>query len=62
VKNFKPAVFYSEVKEELKKVSWPTRPQTIRTSMVVVVFVTIIMVYLGAVDAVLARIVASVIG
>lgn len=62
VMNFKPKVFYTEVKEELKKVSWPTKEQTIRTTAVVAVVVAIIAVYLGAVDAVLARLASVVLG
>jgi preprotein translocase subunit SecE len=62
VKNFKPAAFYAEIKEELQKVSWPTKSQTIGTTIVVAVVVLMITAYLGVVDAALARIIATVIG
>ncbi len=62
MKNFKPAVFYKQVREELSKVNWPTREATIRTSAVVLVVVGIITAYLGAVDAVVSRLAAMVIG
>ena len=62
VKDFKPAVFYKEVKEELKKVSWPTKEQTFGTTMVVVVVVALLTAYLGGIDFILARVAASLMG
>ncbi len=62
MKKFKPTVFYKEVKEELSKVSWPTKDATIKTSIVVVVVVGLITAYLGGVDAVVSRLAAVVIG
>lgn len=60
MKNFKPSVFYSEIKEELQKVSWPTKEQTLGTSVVVFVVVVLICLYLGVVDAVLATIITAI--
>ena len=59
---FKPSVFYSEVKEELKKVSWPSREQTIGTTMVVAAVVFLITLYLGIVDMGLSRLTTLVLG
>ena len=42
--------FSQEVIAELKKVSWPTRPQLIQATMVVIVAVAIIAVFLGLAD------------
>lgn len=42
--------FLREVKVELKKVTWPTRKQTLGSTLVVVVLVMIISLFLGAVD------------
>jgi preprotein translocase subunit SecE len=42
--------FTQEVIAELKKVSWPTRPQLIQATMVVIVAVAIVAAYLGVVD------------
>ena len=42
--------FLREVKVELKKVVWPTRKQTIGSTVVVLVLVIIISVFLGLVD------------
>jgi preprotein translocase subunit SecE len=42
--------FLREVKVELKKVTWPTRKQTVGSTVVVLVLVLIISFFLGAVD------------
>jgi preprotein translocase subunit SecE len=42
--------FLREVKVELKKVVWPTRKQTIGSTVVVLILVMIISVFLGLVD------------
>lgn len=42
--------FLREVKVELKKVTWPTRKQTLGSTVVVIIIVTIIAFFLGAVD------------
>ena len=51
-KNFiqKSAQFLREVKVELKKVTWPTRKQTLGSTVVVIVLVIIISLFLGLVD------------
>ncbi len=46
----KAAQFLREVKVELKKVTWPSRKQTIGSTVVVIVLVMIISIFLGAVD------------
>ena len=62
MKKFKPVSFYNQVKEELKKVSWPTREATITTSIVVLVVVGLITAYLGIVDAIVSRLAQQIIG
>jgi preprotein translocase subunit SecE len=52
--------FFQEVSVELKKVSWPTRRQTMSATMVVIVVSTIVAFFLGIVDVVLARIVGAI--
>ncbi len=42
--------FLREVKVELKKVAWPTRKQTMGSTIVVIILVMIIALFLGAVD------------
>jgi preprotein translocase subunit SecE len=49
--------FTQEVVAELKKVSWPTRPQLLQATAVVIVAVAIIAVFLGLADEASDRIV-----
>ncbi len=42
--------FLREVKVELKKVTWPSRKQTMGSTIVVIVLVVIISMFLGVVD------------
>ncbi len=61
-KNFfdKGVQFLREVKVELKKVTWPSRKQTLGATAVVLVIVTIIAVFLGLVDAGLSGLIRAV--
>ena len=52
--------FFQEVNVELRKVSWPTRQDTAKATVVVVVTSVIVAFFLGIVDVVLARIVGSI--
>lgn len=49
--------FLREVKTELKKVTWPSRKQTVTSTSVVLILVIIVAVFLGLVDMVLVRLV-----
>jgi len=62
VKSFNPVSFYNQVRDELKKVNWPTKETTISTSIVVVVVVGLITAYLGIVDAIVSRLAGQIIG
>jgi preprotein translocase subunit SecE len=61
-KNFldKSIQFLREVKIELKKVTWPTRKQTIGSTVVVIILVMIISFFLGVVDIGLSSLVRVV--
>lgn len=52
--------YFSEVKAELKKVTWPTRKETISSTYVVLIVVVVIAAFLGAVDGVLAWLVGEI--
>jgi preprotein translocase subunit SecE len=52
--------FLREVKVELKKVTWPSRKQTIGSTVVVIILVMIISFFLGAVDIGLSSILRAV--
>ncbi len=53
--------FLSDVKGELKKVSYPTKAETIGSTSVVLVFCVIMSLYLSFVDSVLVWLVRQVI-
>lgn len=52
--------FLREVKIELKKVTWPSRKQTMGSTLVVIVLVIIISLFLGIVDMGLSTVIRSV--
>ncbi len=49
--------FLREVKTELKKVTWPSRKDTLSGTLVVLVAVFIIAIFLGIVDSVLSNLI-----
>ena len=54
--------FLSDVRNELKKVTWPSRDQTFKQTGVVLVIVAIVGVFLGVVDFGLNEAVKLIIG
>jgi preprotein translocase subunit SecE len=52
--------FVSEAWQELKKVTWPSRRETLGTTLVVLILVIIIAVFLGVVDVGLSSLVKKV--
>jgi preprotein translocase subunit SecE len=52
--------FLREVKIELKKVTWPSRKQTMGSTVVVIVLVMIISAFLGLVDVILSYLIRVV--
>ena len=53
-----PTRFAGEVIEELKKVDWPSRQETIRLTTIVIVISLIIGGYIGIIDFLLAKVLA----
>jgi preprotein translocase subunit SecE len=53
--------FLAGVRAEVKKVTWPTRAEALGGTAVVVVVVLIMALFLGVVDAILSKIVQSLI-
>jgi preprotein translocase subunit SecE len=53
----KAKIFLSDVRSELKKVTWPTRKETISTTWVVVLIILLISFYLGLCDVILAKVI-----
>ena len=54
--------FLTDVRVELKKVTWPNRQETLSSTVVVIVVVFIISFYLGFIDILLSKIVTALIG
>ena len=54
--------FMREARTELRKVVWPTRQETIQTTLIVLVMVIIVALILWALDAVFVRVINALIG
>ncbi len=54
--------FLREVKVELKKVTWPSRKETVASTVVVLITVIITAIYLGLVDFILSKIIRVFLG
>jgi len=54
--------FLTNVKAELKKVTWPSKKDTYASTMVVIVLVLISAVFLGGVDIILSRLLRLILG
>lgn len=53
--------FFKEVKEELGKVAWPTREQTIRYTVLVIIVAIAVGIFLGGLDYVLTLIQSTIV-
>jgi preprotein translocase subunit SecE len=49
--NIPPVQFVREVAMELKKVTWPTRQETVKLTIVVIAVSVIVGIFIGIVDA-----------
>jgi len=49
------ANYFSDVIDELKKVSWPTKNNAVRLTLIVIVISLIIGAYVGIIDVLLAK-------
>ena len=56
-----PVIFLKEVRDELKKVVWPTRDEIIRLTAVVIIVSVIVGIYLGGIDLILTRLLALIV-
>ncbi|CUS32193.1 preprotein translocase subunit SecE [Candidatus Nitrospira nitrificans] len=52
-------LFVTDVRAELKKVSFPSRPETIGSTTVVIVFCILMSLYLSVIDSFLSWLVAK---
>jgi preprotein translocase subunit SecE len=53
--------FLEEVRAELKKCSWPARPELVESTVVVIVSVLIVAVFVGASDIILMGVLRMVV-
>jgi preprotein translocase subunit SecE len=52
--------FVREVVAEFRKVTWPSRPELINSTVVVITVTVVVALFLGGVDIVLAKIVEAI--
>ncbi|SKA74624.1 preprotein translocase subunit SecE [Paucidesulfovibrio gracilis DSM 16080] len=52
--------FFEESKVEIKKVVWPSRKETVATSIAVVVFTVVVALFLGVVDFGLSQLISVI--
>lgn len=57
-----PMQFFRQVKQEVKKVTWPTRKEVVQTSIMVIVIVAIAATFFFFVDWAFGKIVKSIFG
>ena len=55
-----PVNFLKEVREELAKVTWPTREQTTRYTILVIIVAVAVGAFLGGLDYILTKITALI--
>jgi preprotein translocase subunit SecE len=57
-----PAQFIREVRQELAKVTWPTRPETVRTTLQVLAMSALAALFFFVVDQIIAAGVQLILG
>ena len=57
-----PALFVKEAYQELRKVTWMPRQQLVGSTIVVIVLVSLLAVYAGAIDMVLSTVLRALLG
>lgn len=55
IKKINSINFFSGIKEELKKVTWPSKKETFKLTLIVIVVSLIIGVYIGIIDILLTK-------
>ena len=57
-----PGEFVRQVRQETAKVVWPSRPEVLRTTVLVLIMMTILSIFFLGVDQVLGRLVKLFLG
>lgn len=60
IPNVAPVTFIKEVITELKKVTWPTRQETVKLTAVVIALSLIVAFFIGSLDALFVKITSFV--
>jgi preprotein translocase subunit SecE len=56
-----PVIFLKEVRDELKKVVWPTRDEIIRLTGVVILVSLVVGIFLGGTDFILTKLIELIV-
>ncbi len=54
--------FYAQVRQEMRKVTWPTRQETKVTTLVVFIFAAIAAIFFLVVDQIIYKLISLIIG
>lgn len=54
--------FFTQVKQEASKVTWPTRKEVVATTIMILIVVLLVGLFFFGVDAVLYRVVQAILG
>ncbi|HLD24911.1 MAG TPA: preprotein translocase subunit SecE [Patescibacteria group bacterium] len=58
--NIAPTKFFSEVTSELKKVTWPTRAETVKLTVAVIIISVAVGLFVGGLDILFVKITTAV--
>jgi preprotein translocase subunit SecE len=56
-----PITFFGEVRDELKKVVWPTRQETTRLTLVVITVSLLVGLFLGGLDFIFVKLIGIIV-
>lgn len=57
----KAKLFIGELRQEFKRINWPSRDETLRMSVIVIVISLIVAAFLGALDFIFSSLLKSII-
>ncbi|MFN3287127.1 MAG: preprotein translocase subunit SecE [Sphingomonadaceae bacterium] len=57
-----PAEFIRQVRQEASKITWPTRKETVSTTIMVLIMTLILAIFFLGIDQVLGRLIRALLG
>ncbi len=54
-----PVVFVRQAYDEIKKVTWPSRPEIIRLTLTVVIISAVVGIFLGSLDFIMTKLLTA---